>query len=148
MHVQGDQIVLLETNLDDTPGEAIGYCAEQLWQAGALDVSTTALQMTKGRPGTLLSVQCRPAESDRLAEIIFRETTTLGLRAFGRSSGQTLAASRGESLYRLGRGCTVLWPVCRTEASVFSPEFAACREIADNRRMPLEAVYAAVRRGF
>ncbi len=57
----------LETNLDDATGESIGYCAEQLWKAGALDVSTTPLAMKKNRPGVLLAVQCRPADAEKLA---------------------------------------------------------------------------------
>ena len=79
-HIQTDQIYRLETNIDDISGELIGYCIERLWDAGALDVYTTAIGMKKNRPGVLLSVLCRPAEADRLEEIIFQETSTLGVR--------------------------------------------------------------------
>lgn len=73
-------IVLLETNLDDSTGESIGDCVERLWEAGALDVTLTPVQMKKHRPGVVLSVQARPAEADSLAAILFRHTTALGLR--------------------------------------------------------------------
>jgi uncharacterized protein (TIGR00299 family) protein len=75
-----DTITLLETNLDDATGETIGHCASLLWQAGALDIATTPLAMKKNRPGVLLQVQCKTNDAERLAEIIFRETTALGLR--------------------------------------------------------------------
>src|SRR5688572_12168042 len=78
--MEGDTITLLETNLDDATGESIGYCIERLWQAGALDVSTTAIAMKKNRPGVLLAVQGRAGDAEKLAEIVFRETTALGLR--------------------------------------------------------------------
>lgn len=144
--VAGDQIVLLETNLDDTPGEAIGYCVEQLWQAGALDVSTTALQMKKERPGVLLSVQCRPTDADRLAEIVFRETTTLGLRR------QTVAR---QTLPRESVKISTAWGDLAGIAAKlpdgsqrFSPEYAACREIADKQKVPLSEVYTAAREAY
>jgi len=142
----GDQIVLLETNLDDTPGEAVGYCTEQLWQAGALDVATSALHMKKGRPGVLLSVQCKPADADRLAEIVFRETTTLGLRR---------STLERQTLPRRAVTVSTDWgEIDGIVASLpggterFSPEYASCCEIADRQNMPLQAVYAAVRQAF
>ena len=88
-----DSILLLETNLDDATGESIGHCVQQLRKAGALDVSTMPLQMKKDRPGVLLSVQCRPADEQQLAGIIFRETTTLRLCGDRQSSGSHCPAS-------------------------------------------------------
>jgi len=139
----GDQIVLLETNLDDTPGEAIGYCGEQLWQAGALDVATSALQMKKGRPGVLLSVQCCPDDAQRLAAIIFRETTALGLRR-STLQRQTLPRRTVQVSTAWGEvnGIVAHTP-CGTER--FSPEYDSCREIADKKQVPLATVYAAAR---
>ena len=142
----GDQVVLLETNLDDTPGEAIGYCIEKLWQAGALDVATTALQMKKGRPGVLLSVQCSPADADRLAEIVFRETTTLGLR---RSTVQRQTLPRRQT-----KASTAWGEIAGIAATLpdgserFSPEYDSCREIADKEKVPLADVYAAAKQAF
>ena len=142
----GDQIVMLETNLDDTPGEAIGYCAEKLWEAGALDVSTTALQMKKDRPGVLLSVQGRPADADRLAEIVFRETTTLGLR---RSTVQRQTLPRRTVQVSTDWGEIAGIVATLPDGSErFSPEFAACREIADNKQIALATVYAAAQQAY
>lgn len=77
---QLESILLLETNLDDCPGDAIGHAVERLFAAGALDVSVTPIQMKKNRPGVLLSVQAHPADADQLEVILFQETTTLGVR--------------------------------------------------------------------
>jgi len=142
----GDQIVLLETNLDDTPGEAIGYCVEKLWQAGALDVTTSALQMKKGRPGVLLSVQCRPADADSLAEILFRETTTLGLR---RLAMQRQILPRRQVMVSTAWGeIAGIVAVLPGGSERFSPEYDSCCKIADKEKVSLGSVYAAVRQAF
>ncbi|NOY30146.1 MAG: nickel pincer cofactor biosynthesis protein LarC [Planctomycetes bacterium] len=143
---QSDTIVLLETNLDDIPGEIVGYCAEQLWQAGALDVATSALQMKKGRPGILLSVQCRPEDAERLAQIIFRETTALGLR---RQMVERLTlARRTESVSTDWGEIEGVVAQLPDGTERFSPEFASCREIADREKVPLQIVYAAARESW
>lgn len=77
---EADEVVELSCNLDDMTGEAVGYATEQLLSAGALDVYLTAIQMKKGRPGVKLSCICRPADGERLAEMILEHTTTLGVR--------------------------------------------------------------------
>ncbi len=75
-----EQLALLETNLDDATGEQIGHCLARLMDAGALDAYTTAIGMKKGRPGVVLSVLCQSADIEKLETIMFRETTTLGIR--------------------------------------------------------------------
>ena len=75
-----DSVWVLETNLDDLPGEVVGYCFEQLFAAGALDVFTTPIQMKKNRPGFLLSVLAADANLAAIEEILFRETQTFGIR--------------------------------------------------------------------
>ena len=138
--------MLLETNLDDSSGEAIGYCTEKLWQAGALDVATSPLQMKKSRPGILLSVQCSPVDADKLADILFRETTTLGLR---RSTCHRQTLPR-----RTVQISTVWGEIAGIVATLpdlserFSPEYDSCREIADREQVPLDAVYAAARQAW
>ena len=73
-------ILELSCNLDDMTGEEIGFAMEQLLEAGALDVFTTAIGMKKNRPGIMLTVLCRPEDKDGLLPLIFRHTTTLGVR--------------------------------------------------------------------
>lgn len=76
-----EQIVELRCNLDDMTGEAIGYASELLMEAGALDVYTVPIQMKKSRPAVLLCCLCRPAERDKLTQLMLRHTTTWGVRA-------------------------------------------------------------------
>ncbi len=73
-------IVKLECNLDDMTGEELGYAIDELFKAGARDVFTQAIGMKKSRPGVLLSVICLPRDADRMAELMLRHTTTLGVR--------------------------------------------------------------------
>jgi pyridinium-3,5-bisthiocarboxylic acid mononucleotide nickel chelatase len=141
-----DSIVLLETNLDDATGEAIGYAAEHLRKAGALDVSWTPLAMKKNRPGVLLAVQCRPADAEPLAAILFRETTALGVR---RSTIERMTLPRRsvtvETTYGPIAGIVATLP---DGSERFSPEYDACAKIAAERSLPLETVQNAARQAF
>lgn len=76
----GDTVVELACNIDDMTAEAIGFAMETLFASGALEVYTVPVGMKKSRPGTLLCVMCREAERDHMVELIFRHTTTLGIR--------------------------------------------------------------------
>ena len=75
-----DDILELSCNLDDMTGEEIGFALEQLMDGGALDVFTTPIGMKKSRPGIMLTVLCRPEDKEKLLPLIFRHTTTLGVR--------------------------------------------------------------------
>lgn len=77
---EADRVAELCCNLDDMTGEAIGFATEQLLAAGALDVFTTPIYMKKNRPGVLLSVLCKPEEKEAFVRLLFRHTTTLGIR--------------------------------------------------------------------
>lgn len=142
---QGDQVWVLETNLDNISGEWIGYCMARLWDAGALDVYTTAIQMKKNRPGVKLSVLCQAGEIQAIEAILFAETTTLGIRRWP-VSRHTLAR----------RALTVQTPWGAVEGKVgwfsgearFAPEFESCRQIAETQRVPLRAVYEAALKAF
>ena len=75
-----EEIARLECNLDDMTGEELGFAMEQLFKAGARDVYTQPIGMKKSRPGVLLSVICLPEDADRLAALMMKHTTTLGIR--------------------------------------------------------------------
>jgi uncharacterized protein (DUF111 family) len=102
--------------------------------------------MKKNRPGALLAVQCRPADADQLANIIFRETTTLGMR---RSTMQRMTLPR-----RAATVDTPLGPIAGMIATLpdgsqrFSPEYESCARMATERRVSLNAVEHAARRAF
>lgn len=140
-----EQVWLLETNLDDVSGEWIGYAIEQLWEAGALDVFTTAIQMKKNRPGVKLSALCQPADCQKLEAIFFRETTTLGVRRY---------PVWRHKLRREPKRVDTPWgPVdgmvaYLAGAAHFSPEFDSCRRLAELQRLPLRTIYEAAERAF
>ena len=75
-----DTIIKLETDIDDCSGEALGYCMDQLFAAGARDVHFLPVFMKKNRPGYQLQVICTNRQAPQLENIIFRETTTIGIR--------------------------------------------------------------------
>ena len=77
---QGDTILELQCNLDDMTPEAIGFAQERLMAAGALDVYTIGIGMKKNRPGILLTCLCRPDQRETMLSLLFRHTTTLGVR--------------------------------------------------------------------
>ena len=142
----GDQVWVLETNLDDISGELVGYCTTKLWEAGALDVYTTAIQMKKNRPGVMLSVLCPPGQVERIERILFRETTTLGVRRWPVSRHKlerkphTVQTPLGPVEGKLG------WIAGQPPS--FSPEFEACSRIAQEHNVPLKDVYEAAQRAF
>jgi len=142
----GDRVCVLQTNLDDTSGEVIGYCADRLWAAGALDVFTTAILMKKGRPGVTLSVLCRPDDAARCEEILFAETTTLGVRRHTADrhvlarEPHTVETPWGPIEGKIG------W--VREGSPRFAPEYESCRRVAAERNVPLRAVYEAAHKAF
>ena len=75
-----DTITVLEANLDDLNPQVFGYVMERLLDEGALDAFGVPVQMKKNRPGTVLTVLCKPEDAGKLSQIIFTETTTLGVR--------------------------------------------------------------------
>jgi uncharacterized protein (TIGR00299 family) protein len=143
---QIDSIVLLETNLDNATGESIGHAVDRLWEAGALDVSLTAIQMKKGRPGILVSVQSRPGDADELEAILFNETSTLGVR---RTSVVRTVLARESHEVQTPWGAVagkIAW--LPNGGRRFAPEFDACRQIAIKAGVPLDDVMDAARLAF
>ena len=141
-----DQVWVLETNLDDISGEVIGYATTRLWEAGALDVYTTSIQMKKNRPGVLLSVLCPPEKIDTIEQILFRETGTLGIRRYSVSRhklerrAHTVETPWGPIAGKLG------WLPGAPPS--FSPEFESCQRVAAEQGLPLRAVYEAAQKAF
>ncbi len=141
-----DEVVLLETNLDDVSAEVIGYTKQRLMASGALDAYSSSIQMKKDRPGTLLSVLCRPADVDKLESILFQETETFGVRRqVLRRSKRTRTAFTVETEYGpvLGK---LGWR--EGEPAVFTPEYEACAKIAAAYEVSLRDVYRAAETGF
>ena len=145
---QPDQpsVVVLETNIDDSTGEMLGHCVDQLIAAGALDVYTTAIGMKKNRPATKLSVICHSEDREDLERIIFANTTTLGIRRH--AADRTVLPRRAHVV------ATPLGPIAGKLVELpdgtqrFSPEFADCRRLAEAHQLPLPRVMELARRGF
>lgn len=136
-----DSVWVLETNLDDLSGEVLAYCSAELLEAGALDVFSTPIQMKKSRPGVLLSVLCRDEDLDRLEDIVFRETTTFGVRRYRVQRHKlsrrphTVATPWGPVEGKLG------WR--QNGPTTFAPEYESCRRIAEEKGVALRDVYQA-----
>ncbi|HVX59049.1 MAG TPA: LarC family nickel insertion protein, partial [Pirellulales bacterium] len=144
--MQADQVWVAETNLDDVSGEVIGYATTKLWEAGALDVYTTAIQMKKNRPGVTLTVLCQPAQLDKIEKILFRETGTLGVRRWPVSRHKLeRKAHQVETEYGPIEG-KLGW-IAGQEPG-FSPEFESCSRVANERGLPLKEVYEAAQKAF
>ncbi len=137
-----DWVVLIESNLDNTTPEILGALMDELLAAGALDVTFSPIQMKKNRPATLLSVLARPEQSEDLAILILRSSGTLGVRL---QHMQRLKAQRSqeELLTPLG---PVTVKVKRLGGRLVSaaPEYESCRLLAEERHLPLGAVYDLV----
>jgi hypothetical protein len=136
-----ETLVVLETNLDDLNPEIYDYVMERLFEAGALDVTLSPLQMKKNRPGTLLSVLCQPSDETALVEILFAETSTLGVRAYQvKRTALAREVKTVETPYGLVRVKIATWGTGQVK---FTPEYADCRKLAEERRVPLREVYQA-----
>jgi len=141
-----DWVTVIESNIDNMTGELLGGLMDRLLAAGALDVSYIPMQMKKNRPAVMVSVICPVEEGDALAQVLLRETSTLGVRI---QQVQRLKAQRTQE--RIG---TPLGPVMvkvkRLGARVISalPEYEDCQRIALERNMPLEEVYEVARQAI
>ena len=137
-----DAVAVLETNLDDLPGEVLGYLMDRLFAAGALDVFYTPIQMKKNRPGVLVRVLCAPRDEAACTALLFAETTTLGVRR---------AAYTRTTLPREVRTVETPYGPVRLKVSRWGdneraePEYEDCRALAEQRDVPLRVVYQAAR---
>jgi hypothetical protein len=133
-----ETIAILEANFDDLSPEIIGYIVELALAGGALDVFTTPVQMKKNRPGTLLTILARPENEEHLRTLVFRESSTLGMR------------TRHERRYALPRrheAVATPWGEVRMKIasldgaiSQYAPEYEDCRRIAAEHHVPLKTV--------
>jgi pyridinium-3,5-bisthiocarboxylic acid mononucleotide nickel chelatase len=133
-----DTIVVLEANIDDLNPQVFGYVMDRLLEEGALDVFGVPVQMKKNRPGTLLTVLCRAEDAAKLTQLIFIETTTLGVRE---------REEKRRTLTREWVTVATRWGDVRVKvasmngtATNYAPEYEDCRSIAAERQIPLKAV--------
>jgi len=139
--VESDRIVLLEVNLDDLVPEHFDHLMERLFEAGALDVGIQHLQMKKNRPGFLVRVLARPSERAALAEVLFAESTTAGVRSV---EYDRLVLHREERRVDTRYGRIRVKLVRSPDGRVdFSPEYDDCKAAARKHQAPLRDVVRA-----
>jgi pyridinium-3,5-bisthiocarboxylic acid mononucleotide nickel chelatase len=141
-----EDMIMLQTNLDDMNPELCSYVGDLLFEAGANDVFWIPIIMKKGRPGVMLNVFIHESHVRVMEDIIFRETTTLGLRYIR------------AACHRLGREWTTVetaWGPIRVKVGYhrgqlvqYAPEFRECEEAARCSGVPLKQIYDEVRRRF
>jgi pyridinium-3,5-bisthiocarboxylic acid mononucleotide nickel chelatase len=133
-----ETISVLEANLDDLNPQVFGYVVERLIEAGALDTFAVPVQMKKNRPGMLLTVLSKPEDASRLTQIIFTETSTLGVRR-REEQRQTLARKWVNVATRWG---DVRLKIASMNGTItnYAPEYEDCRKIAAAHQVPLKSV--------
>jgi uncharacterized protein (TIGR00299 family) protein len=133
-----EEISVLEANLDDMNPQIYGYFSERALAAGALDVYTTPVQMKKNRPGTLLTVLCKPQDASAMISLIFSETTTFGVRSYQAQrrilprEHVSVATAYGDVRIKLSRVNGRILHV--------APEFEDCRRLAEQHNVPLQRI--------
>jgi len=139
--IETETLMLLETNIDDLNPEIYTYVMEKLFAVGTLDVFLTPVQMKKDRPGTKLSVLCREQESPKAQEILFSETSTLGIREM---KIQRYSLQREIQKVETSFGSVHVKIAHLPNGEVkFSPEYEDCRKLADESGVPLREIYKA-----
>lgn len=141
-HDTPDTVTVIEANLDDLNAQVFGHLMEQVLAAGALDFFYTPVQMKKNRPGVLLTLLCKPEDRARMCELIFRETTTLGVR---------YRAEQREILQREFVTVETVYGEIRIKVSKAkdgrvlnaAPEFEDCRAAAERQQVALREVQTA-----
>ena len=132
------QIIVMETNIDDTTGEILGYTQEKLFQNGALDVFFTPIFMKKNRPAYRLTVACRKDDMVKLQNIIFKETTTIGIR-YRQESRTELQKENIEIDTKYGK--MKAKKVTNNGEEYIYPEYESLKEIAEKNNIPIKELY-------
>ena len=136
-----DRIVKLEANIDDVTGEQLGYCMDCLMEAGAKDVSFLPLYMKKNRPAYEVHVICDPCDTSRMEEILFRETTTIGVR---RSVMERTVMQREQRKVETPFGIAVVKVCSHGEIRKIYPEYESVRTLCETSGSGFREVYQVI----
>jgi pyridinium-3,5-bisthiocarboxylic acid mononucleotide nickel chelatase len=133
---EATSVAVLEANIDDSSPQVLGYAMERLLEAGALDVTLESVLMKKSRPGTLVRVIAKPEDREALAQLMFAETSTLGLRIYS-------AERRVKARHTL----EVETPYGKVRIKIadngsYAPEYEDCRKLARETGVPLKQILA------
>src|SRR5262249_16477290 len=141
-----EEISVIEANPDDMNPQIYGSFSEKALAAGALDAYTTPVQMKKNRPGTLLTVLCKPQDASALISLIFAETTTFGVRSYQAQrrilprEHVSVSTTYGDIRIKLSRVNGRILHV--------APEYEDCRRLAEQHNVPLQRVIQEALRRF
>jgi uncharacterized protein (DUF111 family) len=137
-----ESIAVIETVIDDSTPQFLAYVSELLLEAGAWDVYRAAVQMKKGRTGVEITVLCRPDLVPALQDVLFRETTTIGLRwRLENKTALQREFAEVETAWGKVRIKIARWPSGKIANA--SPEYEDCRRIAQQHSVPLKQVMRA-----
>ena len=136
-----DRIVKLEANIDDATGEQLGYCMECLLESGARDVSFVPLYMKKNRPAYEVHVICDPCDVEKMEEILFRETTTIGVR---RSVMERTVMTRKEKIVETAFGTARVKECSYGTIRKIYPEYESVKALCIDSKADFRKVYQAI----
>lgn len=143
---QNDDIIVINSNIDDSSGEDLGYVLEKLMDAGALDVSYSPIFMKKNRPAYRLEVICRAETREKLSEIIFDETTTIGVRYY---VVQREELTRVRTLVDTELGLIEAKQVSTASGHTYTyPEYESMKTIASELGISMKSVRTAFEKGL
>ena len=143
---QNDDIIVINSNIDDSSGEDLGYVLEKLMDAGALDVSYSPIFMKKNRPAYRLEVICRAETREKLSEIIFDETTTIGVRYY---VVQREELTRVRTLVDTELGQIEAKQVSTASGHTYTyPEYESMKTIASELGISMKSVRTAFEKGL
>lgn len=144
--LETDNIIEIETNLDDLSPELTGAAMERLLALGALDVTLAPVQMKKNRPGAQLCVLCEPALESKMVHVLLTETSAFGVR---RSEKRRYKLERRLEKVQTPFGeITIKLGLFRGEVVQVAPEYESCRAAAERTGQPLRMIYQAAAAGF
>ncbi|MEG0276682.1 MAG: nickel pincer cofactor biosynthesis protein LarC, partial [Coprobacillus sp.] len=136
-----DEIIVMETNIDDCSGEILGYVMDKLFSEGALDVFFTPIFMKKNRPAYRLTVVCKPLDLKNMQAILFKHTTTIGMRY--RQEKRTVLDRKQETMKTIYGDIDVKVVSCNGETYVY-PEYESLKAIADEKDISIKELYKIV----
>ena len=141
-----ETVTVLEANLDDLNPQVFGYVMDRLLEEGALDAFGIPVQMKKNRPGMLLTALCKPEDASKLTQMIFTETTTLGVRR--RDEVRQILARRWENVCTQWGDVRIKIASMNGTVTNYAPEYEDCRRIAAEHHVPLKTVMQEAARAF
>lgn len=143
---ESDEMWIVETNIDNMSGEILGYVMDKLFQAGAVDVYFTPIQMKKGRPGIIISIIVSELNLPSVESVLFNQTTTFGIRKY-KVIRKVLTREFKELDSPLGK-IKIKIGTFDGDIKSISPEYEDCKRVAEENGIPLKQVYSIISKEF